>query len=88
MNGLRRGRLDLMDISVKRRGTRTALLMCLLAMPTTIATGCSTHREAVSHPCTTVTKGGKVIAVENRGAIAMAKVGLTPNSLKAQEKCK
>jgi hypothetical protein len=52
------------------------------------ATGCSTHDDvAASHPCT-FEKGGKVVAVENRGKIGLAKVGLTPKGLKAQEKCK
>jgi hypothetical protein len=50
-------------------------------------TGCSTHDVPTSNPCTTL-KGGKVVAVENRGAIGLAKVGLTPKGLKAQEACK
>jgi hypothetical protein len=51
-------------------------------------TGCSTHEDvAASHPCTFVT-GGKVVARANRGKIGLAKVGLTPKGLKAQEKCK
>jgi hypothetical protein len=53
-----------------------------------LATACSTQNVAATRTCTTVTKGGKVVAVSNRGKIGMAKVGLTPRSLKLQEKCK
>jgi hypothetical protein len=51
-----------------------------------LAAGCSTHNEAVSHPCPTVSKG-KAVAVSNRGKIGLAKIGLTPKELKAQQKC-
>jgi hypothetical protein len=56
--------------------------LCLLA------TACSTHEVEATRTCTTVTKGGKVVAVSNRGAIGLAKIGLTPRALKLQEKCK
>jgi hypothetical protein len=51
-------------------------------------TACSTHDVAATRTCTTVTKGGKVAAVSNRGAVGLAKIGLTPKGLKLQEKCK
>lgn len=70
----------------RRRGVATAIAGLSLFVGA-VTTGCSTHDVPVSHPCTTV-EGGKVVAVENRGAIALAKVGLTPKGLKAQEKCK
>ena len=56
--------------------------LCLLAA------GCSTHEVAATRTCTTATKGGKVVALSNRGAIGLAKVGLTPKALKLQQKCK
>ena len=48
--------------------------------------GCSTHDVAVERPCPEVT-AKKVAAISNRGAIGMAKVGLTPEALKAREDC-
>jgi hypothetical protein len=67
------------------RGPRLAL-GTLVAL-SILTAGCSTHDVAVSNPCRT-TRGGKVVAVSSRGAIAMAKVGLSPRGLKAQEQCK
>jgi hypothetical protein len=52
-----------------------------------LVAGCSTHNVEATHTCT-VTKDGKAVAVSNRGGIGLAKIGLTPKSLKAQEKCK
>lgn len=68
--------------------TRSLVILLTPALFAIAATGCSTHEVAVSRPCATVTRGGKAVAIENRGAIAMAKVGLTPAGLKAQEKCR
>lgn len=73
------------------KGGRWRALTAVLgsaALVSIAATGCSTHDVAVSRPCPAVTKGGKAIAIENRGAIALAKIGLTPDGLKAQVKCR
>jgi hypothetical protein len=51
------------------------------------AGGCTTHRVTAVHLCPGVVTQRTVVAVPNRGAIGMDKVGLTPAGLKAQEKC-
>jgi hypothetical protein len=72
----------------RRRGRVTSTLVGLSLLVGLTVTGCSTHDDvAASHPCT-FTVAGKVVAGENRGKIGLAKVGLTPKGLKAQEKCK
>jgi hypothetical protein len=74
--------------SHERRARSLRALVGAVAALSLLATACSTHDVAATRTCTTVTKGGKVVAVSNRGAIGMAKVGLTPKALKLQEKCK
>jgi hypothetical protein len=70
----------------RRPGTRRALIGVLAAV-SLFAAGCSTHNVAVSHPCPAPVKGEKVVVVSNRGKVGMAKIGLTPKALKAQQKC-
>jgi hypothetical protein len=70
----------------RARAKAAAGLTCLVLLLGAAAGGCSTHDVAVSRPCTIV-KAGKAVALSNRGAVAMAKIGLTPRALKAQEKC-
>jgi hypothetical protein len=72
----------------QRRAGGRRLLIGAVAALSLLATACSTQNVAATRTCTTVTKGGKVVAVSNRGKIGMAKIGLTPRSLKLQEKCK
>ena len=44
--------------------------------------------QAVSRPCPDIRAEKKAVAISNRGAIGMAKIGLTPDNLKAREDCK
>jgi hypothetical protein len=69
------------------RARRVIALVGSSALFCVAATGCSTHNVAVSRPCFKVT-GDKAVAIDNRGAIAMAKIGLTPEGLKNQERCR
>jgi len=48
---------------------------------------CSTHRVAQTHPCPALTAQSKVVVASSRGAIGLAKVGLTPKGLKALDDC-
>jgi hypothetical protein len=59
----------------------------MVVLSTAAIAGCSTHRVAVTNPCPVVSKQGAVIAAPSRGAIGLVKIGLTPKTLKAQEKC-
>jgi hypothetical protein len=43
-----------------------------------IATACTPHHEALTHACPTVV---------GRGVVALAKVGLSADELRLQEKC-
>ena len=52
-----------------------------------LTTGCSTQHVAATHPCPELSKKGKVVVAANRGAVGLAKIGLAPKVLKAQEKC-
>jgi hypothetical protein len=62
--------------------------VAVFALASAITVGaCSTHRVAVTNPCPTLTKNGVVVVSPNRGAIGLAKIGLTPAAVKAQEKC-
>jgi hypothetical protein len=56
------------------RLVRVALVLGAAA----VASACTPHHEALTHPCPTIA---------GRGAIALAKVGLAPQELKAQEQC-
>ncbi len=74
--------------SLEPLNRRTRVLVALLFVASLVGTaGCSTHRAAVTNPCPVVSKQGTIVVTPNRGAIAMAKVGLTPKSLKTQQKC-
>jgi hypothetical protein len=57
-----------------------------VALGATTVSGCTKHNVAAVHPCPVVATK-KVVTVANRGAIAMAKVGLTPKELKAVTTC-
>jgi hypothetical protein len=52
-----------------------------------LGAGCSTQQAAVSHPCPRSSVQGRTVAASSRGAIGLAKIGLTPKRLKTQEKC-
>lgn len=65
----------------RRRIAVTGALLLVTAVA-----GCSTHDVAVERPCPEVT-ADDVAAISNRGAIGMAKLGLTPESLKARGDC-
>jgi hypothetical protein len=61
------------------RMSRPRLVVAALAVAAgAVATACTPHHEALSHPCPTVL---------GRGVIALAKVGLSGDELKLQEKC-
>ena len=66
--------------------SRRGLLVLVLG-GALVAGGCTTHRVTAVHLCPGVVTERTVVAVSNRGAIGMDKVGLTPDGLKAQEKC-
>lgn len=59
-------------------GARRLLAVVVVALTTTTVAGCTTHSESVQNPCPELSR---------RGAIAIAKLGLTPQELKQQEKC-
>ena len=65
---------------------RRALLGTIVVFGLALA-GCSTHRIAIQNPCPAVTSHGIVIHAPYRGGIGLAKIGLTPAAVKAQEKC-
>jgi hypothetical protein len=60
-----------------RRRPRLVLAALLIGVGA-VASACTAHHEALTHPCPTIA---------GRGAIALAKVGLAPQELKVQEKC-
>jgi hypothetical protein len=53
-------------------------LIAAVALTALVAAGCSTHDEDVRNPCP---------ELSGRGAVALAKLGLTPRELKEQAKC-
>jgi hypothetical protein len=59
-------------------GPRRMLVSALVVLSATVVAGCTSHAVAVKHPCPDLSV---------RGAIALAKIGLTPKELKLQEKC-
>jgi hypothetical protein len=73
-------------VRASRRRFAVVAVAGVLAL-STVAVGCSTHDEATSRPCPPVAPKGTAVAISRRGAVGMAKVGLTPAGLKAQEKC-
>jgi hypothetical protein len=66
---------------------RRALLGALLVAGTMAATGCTPHRVAVNYKCPGVTAHKTVVFSSRRGGTGMAKVGVTPAGLKAEQKC-
>jgi hypothetical protein len=90
-SGSLEGEADLMGrragTPYRRRARTWRLLIGTVGALSLVATGCSTHDVSATRTCTTVTNG-KVVAISSRGAIGMAKIGLTPKALKLQEKCK
>jgi hypothetical protein len=70
----------------RRRAGRRALIG-VLGVLSLILTACSTQDVAATRTCGNITTGGKIVAVSSRGAIGLAKIGLAPRVLKAQEKC-
>jgi hypothetical protein len=57
---------------------RGLLAVAVVALVTATVAGCTTHTESVQNPCPELSR---------RGAIAMAKLGLTPQELKQQGRC-
>jgi hypothetical protein len=55
-----------------------ASLIAGIALTALVAAGCSTHDEDVRNPCP---------ELSGRGAVALAKLGLTPRELKEQAEC-
>jgi hypothetical protein len=51
----------------------------------TLAAGCSSHNVAAYRSCPLA---ARVVAVSDRGAVGMARIGLTPEGLKRQTKCR
>jgi hypothetical protein len=64
--------------SSERRGPGKPRILALVVLSMTAAAGCTTHSVAQQNPCT---------AVSIRGAIGVAKLGLTAEELKLQQKC-
>jgi uncharacterized phage infection (PIP) family protein YhgE len=61
-----------------RRWIQAGVVVVLLGAGAVGLTGCKTHSEAVADPCA---------EVSNKGAPQDPKVGLTPEEVKAQNKC-
>jgi hypothetical protein len=61
-----------------QRGPGIRCVLALVVLSMTAAAGCTAHRVAQQNPCT---------AVSIRGAVAVAKLGLTHKELKLQQKC-
>ena len=57
--------------------TRRSLIAAAV-LTAVVAAGCSTHEEDVQNPCPELSR---------RGAVALAKLGLTPRELRDQVKC-
>jgi hypothetical protein len=73
---------------VRARVTRRSnVAVAAIVLVGALASGCSTHDVAASRPCPDIKADKKAIAISNRGAIGMAKIGLTPENLKAREDC-
>jgi hypothetical protein len=66
--------------------SRRGLLILVLGS-VVVSGGCTTHRVTAVHPCPALVTQQTVVAVPNRGAIGMDKIGLTPDGLKSQQKC-
>jgi hypothetical protein len=71
-------RQDKPGVQGGRTSARGLLAVALIALTTTAVAGCSTHDESVQNPCPQLSR---------RGAVALAKLGLTPQELEQQEKC-
>jgi hypothetical protein len=69
------------DSLTERRGPRPRrmLVTALFVLSTAAVAACTPHTVAAKHPCPDLSV---------RGAIALAKLGLTPEELKLQEKCR
>jgi hypothetical protein len=63
----------------------TTTVVAVLVASSALTTGCSTHQVAAFRPCP---QAAKAVAVSDRGAIGLVKIGLTPEGLKRQEKCR
>jgi hypothetical protein len=72
---------DSLPISRGRWRAAVFVAVCLLA-----AGGCSTHHAAATRSCGSITRQ-RVVVVSNRGAMGLAKIGLSPKVLKAQQNC-
>jgi len=73
-------------VSRGRHQSRVRWALVVLAVGLATA-GCSTHRVAATNVCGSVAKEKVVVVAPKRGAIGMAKLGLTPKELKALDKC-
>jgi hypothetical protein len=66
------------------RGHRWALVS-VCTLPVILGGGCESHAATSTQACP-APPVVKVVVASERGAVGMARVGLTPRSLKAEEK--
>jgi hypothetical protein len=60
----------------------------VLALLTALAvSGCTPHTVSVTDPCRTVSGQGSIVVISDRGAVGLARIGLTPRGLKAEQNC-
>ena len=65
----------------------TKVLIPALVVSSLLLGGCTRHNVTQSAPCTAVTAQRTVVVASSRGAIGLAKLGVTPARLKASDKC-
>ena len=63
----------------RRRGLRNLVLAGSVLLGSTVVAVCTPHDVGVKHPCPDLSI---------RGAVALAKLGLTADVLKAQQHCR
>jgi hypothetical protein len=68
----------LQGVRARVPGRQRLVLAALTLVAGVTAAACTAHHEALIHPCPTVA---------GRGVVALAKVGLSSDELKVQEKC-
>ena len=63
----------------RRRTLRNLVLAGSVLLGSSVVAACNPHEVGVKHPCPDLSI---------RGAVALAKLGLTPDELKAQQHCR
>ena len=66
---------------------RRTCVAVLLAVGALTLTGCDTHRVALTSRCLVAKHTATVVVVGPKHKAGLAKIGLTPVSLKAQQDC-